>query len=178
MTALSIPVQAALAAIVLIAAASDLRSREIPNWLSGGGILIGLALHTWLNGWSGLKFSGSGLGVAALIFLPLFMMRWLGGGDVKLMAAVGALAGMTNMLVIFILDTILGGFIALLAILFRGRVKKTLVNIGRMLKSMMRGRAPYQDSEELEAGHEKSMGLPRAVTIAAATLLVLWASRG
>ena len=68
-----------------------------------------------------------------------------------------------------------GGILALAAIILRGRVRKTLINIGRMIGSLARGRAPYQDSEELEAGNEKSFGMPRAVSIALATLLFLWA---
>ena len=148
--------------LVLVAAGTDLRWREIPNWLSLAGIAAGLLLNPW-------RVSLGGLGVAALIFLPLFALRWLGGGDVKLMGAVGALAGYQNMLVIFVLDAIFGGVVALVAVVLRGRLGKTLRNIPRMLRR--------EQSEELEAGNEKSMGLPRAVTIAAATLLTVWAIR-
>ena len=169
MTPLPIAIQAALAALALIAAFTDLRKREIPNWLTVGGVAAGLALNTWISGWAGLKSAALGLGLAALVFVPIFVMRWLGGGDVKLMAAIGALAGPANVMVIFVLDAIFGGVVALAAILLRGRLVKTLRNITRMFQ-------PEREAE-LEAGNEKSMGLPRAVTIAAATLLVLWASR-
>lgn len=170
-------VEICLVLIVLVAAVSDARSRTIPNWLTLGGICAGLALHAYLNGWAGLKFSGAGFGVAALIFLPLFALRFLGGGDVKLMAAVGALAGVQNLIGIFILDAILGGVAALALVVVKGRMKKTLGNMGRMVLSLFRGKAPYKESEELEAGGEKSLGMPRAVTIAAATLIILWLSR-
>ncbi len=176
MTLLAIPVQYVLAAVVLIAAGCDIRSRNIPNWLSLGGVLIGLALHPYLSGWTGLKFSASGFGLAVLMFVPLFVLRWLGGGDVKLMAAVGALAGAGNLFIIFIMDAILGGAVALIAVLFKKRGARTLRNIGRMITSLFRGKAPYRETEELEAGSETSMGMPRAVTIALATLLVLWAT--
>ncbi|MBI5280042.1 MAG: prepilin peptidase [Candidatus Solibacter usitatus] len=170
MTPLPIAIQAALAALVLVAAFTDLRKREIPNWLTLGGVAAGLALNPWISGWAGLKSAALGLGLAALVFVPIFIMRWLGGGDVKLMAAIGALAGPSNMMVIFVLDAIFGGVVALAAILLRGRLKKTLRNVTHMFRS--------ERDAELEAGNEKSMGMPRAVTIAAATLLVLWASRG
>lgn len=164
-------VEAVLAAVVLLAAWTDLRRREIPNWLTLGAMIAGLALHSWLGGWQGVKFSAAGLGLAALIFVPLFLMRWLGGGDVKLMGAVGALAGARNLFLIFVLDAILGGIVALVLVIVRGRLLRTLRNIPRMFR--------LERDSELEAGGEKSMGLPRAVTIAAATLLVLWgASRG
>lgn len=168
MTVLPLPVQAALAAVVLASAASDIRSRNIPNWLTLGAVAAGLVLNTALSGWPGLKLSAIGLAAAALIFLPLFIMRWLGGGDVKLMAAIGAFSGVENLIVVFILDAIFGGAVALAVILFKGRLAKTLRNIPRMFAKERDG--------ELEAGHEKSLGMPRAVTIALATLLVLWAS--
>ncbi|WP_321470819.1 prepilin peptidase [uncultured Paludibaculum sp.] len=176
MNFLPLPVQGALAALVLIAAFCDIRSRNIPNWLTVGGVVAGLALHPYLAGWAGLKFSGGGFGLAVLMFIPLFVLRWLGGGDVKLMAAVGALAGAYNLFIIFIMDAILGGAVALIAVLFRKRGAKTLKNIGRMITALFRGRKPFEESPELEAGSEESMGMPRAVTIAVATLLVLWAA--
>ena len=170
-------VEICLALIVLAAAVSDVRSRNIPNWLTLGGIAAGLALHTYLTGWAGLKFSAAGFGLAAVIFLPLFALRFLGGGDVKLMAAVGALAGLQNLIGIFIVDTILGGVAALVLVIVKGRFTKTLRNLGRMISSLFRGKAPYRENEELEAGGGKSLGMPRAVTIAAATLVMLWLSR-
>jgi prepilin peptidase CpaA len=170
MTALPPPVEITLVAAVVVAAASDIRSREIPNWLSLGAIGAALVLHPALHGWTGLLFSLKGLGLAALIFLPLFMLRWLGGGDVKLMGAVGALGGYENLIAIFILDALLGGAVALVLVVVRGRLLRTLKNITRM---GARERAP-----ELEAGNERSLGLPRAVTIAIATLVVVWATLG
>lgn len=166
MTPLHPYIESVLAAMVLIAAFTDLKRREIPNWLSLGGIAAGITLNTWLAGWTGLKTAGAGLGLAALIFIPLFIMRWLGGGDVKIMGAIGALAGPQYMIVIFVLDAILGGIAALLLVIARGRLLKTFRNIPRMFR--------LKRDSELEAGGEKSLGLPRAVTIAAATLLVLW----
>jgi len=166
MTALPTAAQAALAAVVLTAAATDLRRREIPNWLTLSGVLAGFAIHTTVFGWPGLKFAALGFGLAALAFLPLFMMRWLGGGDVKLMAAVAALAGAENLIAIFIMDALLGGVAALALILIRGRLWRTLRNIPHIFSR--------QRHEELEAGNEKSLGMPRAVTIAAATLIALW----
>lgn len=178
MTLLPLPVQAVLISVVLLAAFCDLRSRNIPNWLTLGGVAAGLALHPYLAGWAGLKFSASGLGLAILMFIPLFILRWLGGGDVKLMAAAGALAGTYNLFIIFIMDAILAGVVALIAVLFRKRGARTLRNIGRMITALFRGKAPFEEHKELEAGTGESMGMPRAVTIALATLLVLWATPG
>lgn len=173
MTNLPVPIQVLLAATVLMAAATDIRRREIPNWLTLGAILAGLVAHPVLSGWEGLKLSLVGFLAAALVFLPLFILRFLGGGDVKLMGAIGALAGYQNLFVVFLLDALLAGLAAVVLIVVRGRVRQTLRNIGRGLRSMTRGRAPHQDNPEMEAGSERSLGMPRAVTIALASLLLL-----
>ncbi len=174
MNPLPSPVPYLTAALVLIAAFCDLRNREIPNWLTFGGIVAGLAIHFYLSGWHGLQLSSAGLGLAALVFVPIFLMRWLGGGDVKLWAAVGALTGATNLIVIFVFDALMGGVVALIAVITRGRSRRTLHNILRMFSALLHGKAPYRVSAELEAGNEESMGMPHAVTIALATLLILW----
>lgn len=173
MTNLPIPIQVLLAATVLIAAATDIRKREIPNWLTLSAILAGLVAHPVLSGWEGLKLSMVGFLVAALVFLPLFVLRFLGGGDVKLMGAIGAMAGYQNLFVVFLLDAMLAGVAAVVLIVVRGRVRQTLRNLGQGLRSMTRGRAPHQDNPEMEAGSERSLGMPRAVTIALASLLLL-----
>jgi hypothetical protein len=92
------------------------------------------------------------------------------------MGAVGALAGPSNLLLVFILDALIAGLAALLLVVVRGRLWRTLRNIAAALGSLVRGRAPYKDNVELDAGHPRSLGLPRAVTIMTATLLLLWAT--
>lgn len=174
MITLPIPVQLLLAATVLIAAATDLWRREIPNWLTLGAIIAGLVVHPALTGWEGFRLSMMGFLIAAVIFLPLFALRFLGGGDVKLMGAIGALAGHQNLLVVFLLDALLAGLAAVVLMIARGRVRQTLGNIGRALRSMTKGRAPHQDNPQMEAGSGVSLGMPRGVTIALASLLLLF----
>jgi prepilin peptidase CpaA len=176
MTPLPNLVSWALAAVVIAAALSDIRSRSIPNWLTLGGILLGFAVNGYASGLPGLKTAGLGF-LASLAFLIPFALGFLGGGDVKLMAAVGAFTGAGNLLVIFVLDAILGGIVGLAGILVRGRVRRTLMNIGRILRLLAQFKTPYVDNPELEAGNEASFGMPRAVTIAVATLLLIWGSK-
>ena len=72
----------------------DVRYRRIPNWLTAIGVLLGLGLNTFLyQGWPGLRFSLMGLGLAFGIYFGLYAVRAMGAGDVKLMAAIGALVG-------------------------------------------------------------------------------------
>ncbi|MBI3682079.1 MAG: prepilin peptidase [Acidobacteria bacterium] len=46
------------------------------------------------------------------MFLPLFLLRGMGGGDAKLMAAIGAITGWQNCFIVFLLTAILGGVLA------------------------------------------------------------------
>lgn len=174
MTTLPIPIQVLLAVTVLIAAATDIRKREIPNWLTLGAIVAGLVANPALSGWEGFRLSVMGFLIAAVIFLPLFVLRFLGGGDVKLMGSIGALAGHQNLLVIFLLDALLAAIAAVVLMIVRGRVRQTLRNIGKGIRSLAKGRAPHQDNPQMEAGSGASLGMPRAVTIALASLLVLF----
>jgi len=90
----------AAAVIAAIAAAYDLRSGEIPNWLTLGALLLapiahignGLAHH--LAGRAAVFEGGSSLlGAIACVIVPAILYRQdaIGGGDVKLLAAIGAL---------------------------------------------------------------------------------------
>src|SRR3954466_3907979 len=95
-----------------IAAITDLYSRRIPNALAVAGFVAGLSLNAWLNGWGGLAQSVMGFGLAVLIYVPLFLLRAMGGGDVKLMAAAGAIVGPRDWFTLFIMASIAGGVIA------------------------------------------------------------------
>jgi prepilin peptidase CpaA len=174
---LSLPhplLQILLVLVAGLSALSDLRSRTIPNWLTMGGLAAVLA-QVAVNGWLGVQAAGLGFGVAMLVYVPLFLLRLMGGGDVKMMAAIGAAAGPGNWLAIFLITSILGGPIALAAILLQGRFGKTMRNIGAMIWQLVRLRAPHHADPELDVAHPKSVGLPHGAVIAlgVAVFLVL-----
>src|SRR5690242_16485700 len=86
--------QILLLILVLCAAFTDARTRRIPNWLTVSGVLAGVALNTFMyGGLPGLWFSLKGLAVGFGVYLLLHLVRAMGAGDVKLMAAVGSIAG-------------------------------------------------------------------------------------
>jgi hypothetical protein len=71
---------------------------------------------------------------------------------------------------IFILTALIGGFASLALMTLRGRVKKTLWNVGFVLNEMKSGRAACPANEELDVRSAKSVGLPHGAVIAVATL--------
>lgn len=177
MTPLPLPVEAALAALVTVAAVYDVRSRRIPNWLTVAGIGAGFALNTFMSGSSGLARSALGFGLALAIYVPLFAVRALGAGDVKLMAAAGALAGPANWFVLFLLTAIIGGIIALAIVVARGELAPVLRNVLRILASLGRLRAPYRDHPGLDVASRSAATLPHALPIALGAIVLLYLSR-
>jgi prepilin peptidase CpaA len=83
-------------ALAALAAAFDWRTGHIPNWLTLGSALLGLLVQGLGGGIAGVGGSALGLVVAAAIPLLLYRAGGVGGGDVKLLAAVGALGGVTK----------------------------------------------------------------------------------
>lgn len=171
MTALPIPLRLALMVLVMAAGAYDLRSRRIPNWLNLSGIVLGFALQTFLFGKAGFLASASGLGVALLVYLPLYALRGMGAGDVKLMAAVGSLSGPVNWLSIFLLTSVLGGVAALCAVAVQKRLGQTWFNVQELLVSLMRFRAPHKQNSALDVRSGHSLRLPHGAVIAGGTAL-------
>lgn len=168
--------------LVIIAAVWDIRTRRIPNWLTLSGVILGVALNTFLYEISGLWFSLKGLGVAFGVYFVLYLLRAMGAGDVKLMAAVGAAAGAGNWLGILVLTSVAGAIAGLLLVASKGRFRKTLGNLGLIISSLGRGRAPYKDSPELDVSSDKALRLPHGALIAIGTLGFLaaalrWAPR-
>ncbi|MEM1451266.1 MAG: prepilin peptidase [Planctomycetota bacterium] len=104
----------ALAAVAL-ASVFDLRSREIPDWISAGllaSCLVLLALGRHPVDGQGVLW---GVGVATLGALVLFSLNALGGGDVKLLIALGATLGVGAFIPFALAMTIAGGVLALRA---------------------------------------------------------------
>lgn len=170
-------VEALLLALVLGAAVYDVRYRKIPNWLTVTGVVLGLILNAFLNPtWPGLLFSLKGLGLGFGIYVVLYALHAMGAGDVKMMAAVGAVVGPQNWFGIFVITAIVGGIMALILITVRKRVKKTLFNVGFILNEMKSGRPAYLANEELDVKSNKSLGLPHGAVIAVGTIFFLAAA--
>ena len=171
-----------LSVLVIVAAIWDISTRRIPNWLTLSGVILGVGLNTFLFQTEGLWFSLKGLGLALGVYLVLYLLHAMGAGDVKLMAAIGASAGWANWLGILVLTSFAGAVAGLLLVVFKGRFRKTLGNIGIILSSLGHGRAPYKQNPELDVSTDKGLRLPHGALIALGTLGFLaaalrWAPR-
>jgi prepilin peptidase CpaA len=97
----------------------------------------------------------------------------MGAGDVKLMAAVGAIVGWENWFGIFLVTAVIGGIMSLILVVSRGRLRKTLFNVGFILTEMKSGRPAYLANEELDVKSDKAVRLPHGATIAVGSLFFL-----
>ncbi|MCO4772538.1 MAG: prepilin peptidase [Deltaproteobacteria bacterium] len=102
-----------LAALTLAAAVWDLRTRRIPNELVFCGLVAGLAAGAAVSGLYGFGHAllGAAVGLGALLF-P-WTRGWVGGGDVKLFAACGALMGWQGVLGLLLVGSALHGLLTL-----------------------------------------------------------------
>jgi prepilin peptidase CpaA len=115
--------------VLAIACTTDLRTRRIPNALTFPIVALGLALNGVLFGFDGLRESAQGTGVGLAMLLPLFVLRWMGAGDVKLMAAVGALKGPEFVFFACLWAAVFGGGIALVGLIRSQRLGLALQHL-------------------------------------------------
>ena len=104
----------------------DLSRNKIPNFLTFPAIVWGLISYTAIDGLSGFWFSFAGLLVGITIFFIPFAMGGIGGGDVKLLGAVGALQGWQFVLAAGILTAIAGGILSIIYLIVHGRLLSVL----------------------------------------------------
>jgi prepilin peptidase CpaA len=138
-----VSVIAVIAAV--IAVATDLRFRRIPNWLTGSTLLMGLAINTYLGGVDGALSSVQGAALGLALLLPFYMFRTMGAGDVKLLAAFGAVLGPHMLISVAVYASIVGGIQALIILRRLGRVSVTLYQLFFMhvLPAESGAKAPY-----------------------------------
>jgi len=101
-----------LGAILIVGALFDILWRRIPNWLTVPAVAVGLAYHLWVAGLSGLLSSLAGAGLALALWAPFYVMGGIGAGDVKLMAAIGALLGPAGLFFSAVCSAVVGGVYA------------------------------------------------------------------
>jgi len=166
---MNVPLWVAAPVIVLVAVATraDVRTRTIPNRLTFPALLLGLALHAALGGAEGFKSALVGMAVAGGILLPGWLFRWMGAGDVKLMAAVGAWMAWPQALVAVLASLVMGGAISLIVAVRRGVLRQALIGAATIGSSVM---ARNPGLPQVTTG----VRFPFAVAILAGSTIALW----
>jgi prepilin peptidase CpaA len=151
----------------VIALITDLLWGKIFNWLNVSVFLAGLALAFANRSWAGLADSALGAGAGLLLFGWMYWLRFIGGGDVKFLMALGALGGLKFTWEVTLLSLILGGIFAAMHLVFRGRWRAFYAKLRRLTISIWvsaatQGEAPL-DVPDLDRNLTMPFGIPMAV---------------
>lgn len=150
---------------------TDLATRRIPNAITVLGMGVGLLLATFTHGLAGCAASAGGLLLATALLIVPFALGGIGGGDVKMMAAVGALVGPRALLASLLAGMILGGLVAVGVLWRRGRLGEKWHVIGAMLRSALLTWS--LDPLRAPAPGQHTVALPYSVPLALGTALAL-----
>jgi prepilin peptidase CpaA len=164
-------------AALLVAAfgcVTDLKSRRIPNTLTLTGAAAAFLFFLAHDGWHGLAWSAAGWAVGLAMFFPLFLLRGLGGGDVKLVAALGAWLGPGSVAWLALYAAAAGGPLAVALALSRGYLKQALGNVWGLLGYWRLAGVRPHPGLTLETAGANVPRLPYALPIAAGLVLTLW----
>ena len=163
-----------LSVCILIASVYDATTKKIPNWISLTIIVSGLSWNTFFVEGLGLKESGLGLIVGLLLMLLGHIFGSMGAGDVKLMAAIGSVAGFNKVLDVVLYSYMVMFVMAVIFIIVKGDLFKLLLRYKALLFGLFAGILSYQKPDSSEAAGQR---LPLAPAIALATLYVLYHSQ-
>lgn len=172
-----------LVVFLLLTSYDDARNKKIPNKYTIPVMLLGFVLMTIESGLDGLRNSLTGFLLGFLIFLLPFILGFMGAGDVKLMAAIGALKGFTFTLYSLLASSIVGGIMVVIYAIYKKQLLKTILNMfGLIIKPI--ARIIYLNTGNKRAGKlfnffEKAnrdhseLYIPYAIPIAVGSLVVL-----
>jgi prepilin peptidase CpaA len=180
MTTLNLLMLVPLLLALVLSAVIDHGSRRIPNWLSFPLLAGGLAQSFFVGslvtpGWSVL-----GCLAAFALMLPFFVIGAKGGGDLKLMTAVGAWVGPGCFVAILVIETVIGAVYAMGISLANGRLRMLFRNSAVVAINLAHIREVGVE-HALDAEKRYRVGdrpLPYAVPVLAAILVVLTLKRG
>jgi prepilin peptidase CpaA len=149
--------------VAIAAGVLDWRYRRIPNWLTVSGLVAGVAVNTVCYRWPGLKAALLGTALGLGLLLPFVLIRSLGAGDWKLAGALGACLGPRQLFSVLMGTVLVAGVMALAVVIWKGRLKRTLLNIAHLLAALFSLRMP---GSELSLDDPQSTKIPFGVAMA------------
>ncbi|MGB4589580.1 MAG: prepilin peptidase [Clostridiaceae bacterium] len=124
-----------LLGLLALAVYHDITRRKIPNKITMPAILFGIIYSTVNSGLNGFLFSIFGFLLGLAVFLIPYIFGGIGAGDVKLMAAIGALKGSRFALMSSIGTALSGGMIVIIYMIYKGGLSSTIISsFGLLIK--------------------------------------------
>lgn len=118
-----------LVTVLAIACVTDLRTRRIPNVVVAVGALAGVSLAFVEAGAGGLAEALGGMITGLIIWMPFWLMRMMGGGDVKLFAAGATWLDPLGAVEAAMVAGLCGGLLAMSYALWRYGLSNTLLRL-------------------------------------------------
>ena len=165
-------VPAIVVSIGLIACVFDVRTRRIPNALTLSAAAAGLLYHAAMSGIEGVQLAAAGWLLGLLLLLPYFALGGMGGGDVKLVAALGAWLGPWETFWLAMYAGICGGVLGLIVALTHGYVRRAFTNVRHMLGYW--AAVGFKPVPGMTLDSSSSPRLAFAIPILAGTMVTLW----
>lgn len=135
--------------LLAVACITDIKYQKLPNWLTAGGMVVGLIFHLVAGGIDGFIFSFLGLLAGGGIFLLLYLFKAIGAGDVKLFAAIGSLVGVQIVLYMMMYSVIFAGILGIIILLLtktflRKMTAAVFEVLGSIFSRSMKGMEEYK----------------------------------
>jgi prepilin peptidase CpaA len=159
-------------AVALVAVSFDLSTRRIPNILTFGAALLGIAAHTYAAGANEGAISLAGWLVGVAIFFPVFALGGMGAGDVKLLGALGAWLGPVTVIWVGLYSGIAGGILGIIVAGYFGYLPKAVANVGSLVTYWrIMGPRPAPD---LTLSTHRGPRLAYAVPVFTGLMVTIW----
>lgn len=153
-----------------VASIYDWRFRRVPNWLTLSMMLAGLFLQTFFDGPDGFKNSILGLFLGILLLYIPFLLGGVGGGDVKLLGALGAFLGPFSLVHVFLASAVIGGIFSLIEMARKKVWRQTCESLKHRLLYLALQQKFASESEV--AFSKNPVSIPYAITMALGYLYV------
>jgi prepilin peptidase CpaA len=150
---------ATLLLLAVSAAVTDLKRQSIYNWQTYSAVGLGLGLNFLGSGWPGLAWSCAGLATGFGLLFFFYLSGGFGAGDVKFLAAIGALEGVEFVLWTMVYAALIGGIMAFAVMIWRG------VFLDTVKRSLYLMRHPLRAGKELQGSPQIVLPYGLAISI-------------
>ncbi len=157
--------------VMIIAAVIDGMILKVPNWLTFPFIMTGWMHGMVQAGVGGLAASLAGTAVGLLLLLAVRAVGGMGGGDVKLLAGLGAWVGVSSVWWAFVVTTLVGAIMAIVMIACSGQWRKHYYMARQILHEWKTVRNPEKLSAIAKKRKPDMMLLPYGIPMAVGSIL-------
>ena len=156
-------------AFAMTAAVGDIRWRKIPRSLTTVAVAAGLIFHMVHGGFASALIASL---IAFGVGLSFFQLGAIGGGDVKLITALGAMLGLDRWIVAMEVAVLAAAAIGLVQAVRRGMLRQMLRNMGELIK-WLAGRGAVAAHPSINVRNSAMLRAPFGVAAALGTLFAV-----